>query len=71
MEVYVKTLGQSGLERTKIEDANLLGILLKMDDGQEFSIRKGARGLRISATYGKLVVEPEASNVIQVSESRE
>jgi hypothetical protein len=71
MKVFVRTLGLSSVDRVEVKDVSLLGILLITDDGQEFTIQDGRGGLRISATDNRLIVEPEASNVIQVSELRE
>jgi len=72
MQVFIRTLGKNRIEREEIDEVSgtRVGVVLVLEDGQEFTVRDGTSGLRISAD-GRLVVEPEASNVIQVSELRE
>ena len=73
MQVFVNVMGKE-MRRHPVKSVHpdmLSSITIKLDDGQEFTVKDGGNGLRIYATNGRLVIEPEASNVIQVSELRE
>ena len=70
MQVIVNIMGVNGPHPVGLAYPTMQSITIKLDDGQEFNIKDGGNGLRISID-GRLVVEPEASNVIQVSELKE
>jgi len=80
MKLFVRTVGKNGVEEMDVHPQNIDAhtfVEFVLDDGQAFvirggiSIRDGTSKLHISAKGGRLVIEPEASNVIQVSELRE
>ncbi len=66
MQVYTKFLGET--LPVEVSDERLTSIQFVLDDGQEFTVKDGGSGLRIYATNGRLAIEPQASNVIQVKE---
>ncbi len=69
MQVFIRTLGKNRIEREEIGTSDTqVGVVLVSEDGQEFTIRDGTSGLRVYVTNGRLAIEPEASNVIQVKE---
>ena len=69
MQVYVRTIGKNKIHRVKLEYPNMMGVEFVLDDGQVFTVNDNGDKLRIS-TISRLIVEPEASNLIQVSELR-
>ena len=71
MRVFVNVMGKDRLRPVELKYPTMNSITIKLANGQEFKIKDGGGGLRISAYNGRLAVEPEASNVIQVSELRE
>ena len=68
MRVYIKTMGKNKLQLVELHYPNLVSVEFVLDDGQMFIIKDDGSALRIAAANGKLIIEPEASNVIQVKE---
>ena len=71
MQVYVRIMGKNKLHRVKLEYPNMMYVEFVLDDGQEFTVNDDGDKLRISTTNGRLIIEPEVSNVIQVRELKE
>ena len=71
MRVVVRQLGEkSGTKDIEIDVSKLMSMRFLFDDGQEISIKDGGDGLRIFSVNGRLKIEPEASNIVQISEIR-
>ncbi|KKK66436.1 hypothetical protein LCGC14_2964110 [marine sediment metagenome] len=67
MQVFVNVLGKNDLYSVGLKHPTMTSITIKLADGQEFRIKDGEGKLRISVN-GRLAIEPQASNVIQVKE---
>ncbi len=68
MQIFVNVMTANGPHPIGLVYPTMTSITIKLADGQEFKIKYGSGGLRISAYNGRLAIEPEASNIIQVKE---
>ena len=72
MKVFIRSLTDKGkFERCQLDSSNITAIEIRCSEGTFIIKDFGSGQLDIRTNNGRLVVEPLASNAIQVSELRE